>query len=88
MTAGTEPATLPPADSRKRSIAKTVTWRAAATLTTFLISVVVFTYFRGNGTTGAAKAAGIVAAIEVPSKLLLYYLHERAWTHVTFGHAA
>ena len=89
MTTQTPPAAPAlPVDSKKRSIVKTITWRTAATLTTFLISILVFAFFRGNDANGALKAAGIVAGIEVPSKLILYYVHERVWTNLRFGRTA
>lgn len=57
-------------DSRRRSLAKTITWRLLATLTTTLI-VLAFT--------GEAMLAATVGGVESVTKLLLYYLHERAW---------
>ena len=77
-----------PVESKKRSVVKAITWRTAATATTFLISIIVFSLFRGEGASGAVKAAGIIAGIELPSKLLLYYVHERVWANLRFGRAA
>jgi uncharacterized membrane protein len=31
------------------------------------------------------KAAGAIASTEVLTKMLLYYVHERAWSRVTWG---
>lgn len=61
---------------RRRSLMKTVTWRAAATIDTFLIS-----YF----ITGNWIWAGSIVGIEVMTKMFLYYLHERAWARVPWG---
>ena len=61
---------------RRRSLAKTLTWRTAATLDTFAISYLV---------TGSAAWAGTIAGFEVLTKLALYYLHERAWAHTSWG---
>lgn len=56
--------------SRKRHLAKAVTWRIIASITTFTI-----TYF----ITGDVKDAGVVAVLESVLKMALYYYHERAW---------
>ena len=57
-------------DSHSRSIAKAVSWRMLGTLDTFIISLLV---------TGSVKWAGSIASVESVSKVVLYYLHERAW---------
>ena len=63
-------------ESHLRSILKGLTWRFIATSMIFII-----TYF----TTGEIKTAMTVAAIEFPVKLLIYYLHERAWQTIPRG---
>lgn len=63
-------------ESHIRSILKGLTWRIIATSMIFGI-----TYF----TTGEIKTAMKVAAIEFPVKLLIYYLHERAWQLIPRG---
>lgn len=62
--------------SRKRTIAKTLTWRGTATLDTFAISLLV---------TGSLSWAGSIAGLEVVTKVFLYYLHERAWNRLDWG---
>ncbi|GAA5221208.1 DUF2061 domain-containing protein [Membranihabitans marinus] len=57
-------------ESHARSFIKGVTWRIVGTLDTMLIS-----YF----VTGNWTFAFSIASIEVITKLLLYYFHERAW---------
>ncbi|PHQ81683.1 MAG: hypothetical protein COB66_01600 [Coxiella sp. (in: Bacteria)] len=57
-------------DTRKRSIAKALSWRILATLTTILISYVV---------THKIGAAITIGSIEVVTKIFLYYAHERMW---------
>ncbi len=59
-----------PAESRLRSLLKGLTWRAVATTTTVVISYIV---------TGAVDVALQIGAIEVFAKILIYYVHERAW---------
>ena len=56
--------------SWKRHAAKTMTWRIVATTTTVVIV--------GVGTGEWAVGVG-VGAVEFPTKMLLYYLHERVW---------
>ncbi len=56
--------------SRKRHLAKAVTWRVVATSTT----VVIVGFSTGDWLVGVA-----VGGIEAPTKMLLYYLHERFW---------
>jgi uncharacterized membrane protein len=59
-----------------RSFIKAVSWRTVGTLDTFVIS-----YF----VTGKVSIAGSIASIEVITKILIYYLHERAWTMIPWG---
>ncbi len=63
-------------ESHLRSILKGLTWRVVATTTIILIA-----YF----TTGDVQAALKIGFIEFFIKLLLYYLHERAWQTVPRG---
>lgn len=63
-------------ESHLRSIIKGITWRIIASSTILLI-----TYF----TTGEIETAITIASIEFFIKLLLYYLHERAWLQIPRG---
>jgi len=56
--------------SRIRHIAKTITWRLIASLTTFILAYV----FTQNIT----KSLWLMGT-EMVLKLLLYYYHERVW---------
>jgi uncharacterized membrane protein len=56
--------------SKKRHILKTITWRIVGTLDTFLLSWLI---------TGSIKLGAAIGAVEVITKMVLYYLHERAW---------
>jgi len=49
---------------------KAVSWRILGTLDTFIISFLV---------TGSIKWAGSIASVESATKIILFYLHERAW---------
>lgn len=59
--------------SRARSLAKTLSWRVVATLTTFLIAWIV---------TGNVAAGAAIGSVEAAAKMVLYYGHERAWETV------
>lgn len=56
--------------SFKRHIAKTVSWRIIGTLDTFILSWII---------TGNIKVGLTIGGVEVVSKMILYFLHERAW---------
>ncbi len=62
---------------KKRHFAKTLTWRVVATSDTFLIAWFI---------TGSIDWAAGIAGIEVLTKMILYYLHERVWyKYIKFG---
>jgi uncharacterized membrane protein len=65
-------------DSNTRSIAKAVSYRLLGSISTALI---VFA-FSGN-----LKVSAGVGALDVVTKLALYYLHERLWNHIPYGRA-
>lgn len=65
-----------PEDQPRRSIVKSFTWRALATLTTF---VIVYAY------TGELTLSLAVVPVEVVTKMSLYYLHERFWMRIRWG---
>ena len=64
------------ADSRKRHLLKTVSWRVIGTLDTMVISWII----SGNPLVGLK-----IGLVEVVTKMVLYYLHERAWYNINFG---
>ena len=63
-------------ESRKRHIAKTLTWRVIGTMDTMLLAWLI----SGNVLMGLK-----IGGIEVVTKMVLYYLHERAWYKINFG---
>ena len=63
-------------NSRKRHIAKTFTWRLIGTLDTILLSWLI----TGSGLTGLK-----IAGVEVFTKMILYYIHERIWFKINFS---
>lgn len=66
--------------SRKRHIAKTITWRLIASATTFALAIIFF----GDDPNATEKATG-VAITESILKMIFYYFHERAWYKSNFG---
>ncbi len=61
-----------------RSVVKTVSWRALGTLDTIVISYII---------TGSLGMAASIGSIELVTKMVLYYLHERAWNKIPLGRA-
>ncbi len=70
---------------RKRSIAKTISWRIIGSIDTMIVSFTVFALYRAHGAGEVARAASLVGLFEIPNKLLLYYLHERIWSGIRWG---
>jgi uncharacterized membrane protein len=64
------------AETHTRSILKAVSWRTLGTLDTFAISW----FF-----TGKVEVAGSIAGLEIVTKIVWYYLHERVWAAVPWG---
>lgn len=60
----------------KRSLAKTISWRVVGTLDTILISWLI---------TGALSLAFSIGLIELVTKMVLYFLHERTWNNIKWG---
>ncbi len=65
-------------DSHVRSAGKAISWRIVGSIDTFVLTFLI---------TGNVVSAGSVASLESITKIALYYLHERAWLFVPFGHA-
>ncbi len=63
-------------ESRKRHLAKTITWRIVGTLDTMTLAWII---------SGNPLASLQIGLAEVVTKMLFYYLHERAWYRVDYG---
>ena len=63
-------------DSKIRHIAKTITWRIIGTIDTVLLGY----FFTGDLSIGLK-----IGSVELISKMLLYYIHERAWYKSDLG---
>lgn len=56
--------------SYKRHILKTISWRIIGTIDTIVLSSLI---------TGDIKLGFSIGGVEVVTKMVLYFLHERAW---------
>ena len=63
--------------TKSRHLAKTITWRITGTIDTMLIGWLV---------TGSLEVGAMIGGIEVITKMILYYTHERVWyKYIKFG---
>ena len=63
-------------DSPTRSVVKSISWRILGTLDTILISWIV---------TGEASVAFSIGSVELLTKMVLYFFHERIWNTIKWG---
>lgn len=59
-----------------RSIVKTISWRILGTLDTIVITWLI---------TGEMSVAFTVGSIELVTKMILYFFHERIWNTIKWG---
>ena len=62
--------------SKRRSLVKTITWRVIATTDTFILAWLF---------TSDEVIEESIAGLEVVTKLVLYYMHERGWSSLEWG---
>ena len=60
----------------QRHLIKTFSWRFLGTIDTFVLSWVI---------TGSSMVGIQIGATETVTKMVLYYLHEKAWYKINFG---
>jgi uncharacterized membrane protein len=70
------PKTMHERESRLRSLLKGISWRIVGTIDTMIISWIV---------TGNIVFAATIGSVEVITKVILYYFHERAWQMIPRG---
>lgn len=63
-------------DTRKRSVAKSVTWRIAGIV---ILGAITYVF------TGSLSASAGITVLFNAIRLVLYYWHERAWEKVEWG---
>ena len=61
------------ADKPVKSALKAISWRIVGTIDTMIIS-----YF----ITGKVTVALSIGSVEIFTKMILYYFHERLWAHI------
>ena len=63
--------------TKRQSLYKTISWRVVATTTTFIISGTILERFD--------EVALFIAILELITKFILYYVHERLWVKIPLG---
>lgn len=63
-------------ERRLRTVVKSLSWRIIATITAIGL---VYAF------TGSFTMALSLGIIEVVGKLIIYYIHDRAWQHLRWG---
>ena len=63
-------------ETTARSVVKSISWRLVGTIDTFIISWLI---------TGEVTLALSIGTIELVTKMLLYFFHERFWNTVKWG---
>lgn len=72
-------------DTPGRSLAKAISWRIIASLTTFLITFVIFRQRISGPYRQILEASTLVLVFDVVIKIMIYYFHERLWTNISWG---
>jgi uncharacterized membrane protein len=63
-------------ENARRSLVKAISWRIVGTVDTFVLTFIV---------TGKLVWAASVSALELCTKVLLFWLHERIWNKIKWG---
>ena len=69
-------AIAPGFETRRRSLAKAISWRILAAIITACVALAL---------THELMFAAKIGIIDTTVKLLIYFLHERAWNKVNYG---
>ena len=72
----TDPAVTTSREAHTRSLVKAVSWRITGSIDTFILSWLI---------TGDVKIAGTISAVEIVTKIGLFYAHERIWGKIRWG---
>ena len=67
-----------------RHIIKTISWRLVGAIDTILLVFIVYYFIKGS-IEGSAKLALSMFSIEIVTKMVLYYFHERIWFTSNYG---
>ncbi len=74
-------------DSHFKSFGKAVSWRMVGTIDTIIISFVIINFFGSEEQlkVPAIFQASTIGLAELFTKIILFYVHERAWNGVKWG---
>ena len=68
--------------TRKRSFIKAISWRVIGSIDTFILSLIIIKFFSNKYT---YDLAFYIAVLELVTKTVIYYIHERLWNRINFG---
>ena len=68
--------------TKKRSFIKAISWRVIGSIDTFILSLVIINFFSNKYT---YDLAFYIAALELITKTVIYYIHERLWNRIDIG---
>jgi len=68
--------------TKKRSLVKSLSWRVLGSIDTFVLSFVIINFSTDDYT---YDLAFYIAGLEVLTKTVIYYLHERIWNKSNIG---
>jgi uncharacterized membrane protein len=63
-------------ETATRSVVKSISWRLVGTIDTFIISWII---------TGQVALAISIGSVELVTKMVLYFFHERLWNTIKWG---
>jgi len=68
--------------TKKRSLIKAIIWRVIGSIDTFILSLIIINFSSQNYT---YDLAFYIATLELLTKTIFYYLHERLWNQLNIG---
>ena len=68
--------------TRKRSFIKAISWRVIGSIDTFILSLIIINFFSNKYT---YDLAFYIATLELITKTVIYYIHERLWNKIDIG---
>ena len=63
-------------NKKRRSVVKAITFRLLATATTMILVYLI---------TGDFALANIIGVLDITTKIVLYYAHDRVWERIKWG---
>ena len=68
--------------TKKRSFIKALSWRVIGSIDTFILSLIIINFFSDNYSYDLAL---YIATLELVTKTVIYYVHERLWNKINLG---